>query len=527
MRAKDSVHDWDSPGQRVLIVGAGPTGLVLALCLTRLGVAVRIIDKASEPGTTSRALGVHARTLEFYRQLGISSAVVAAGVKSEGVNLWVGGAREARVPLTLMAEGQTKFPYLLIYPQDVHERMLIDTLAKEGVEVERSTELSGLEQAPDGVTAKIKLADGSEESFFTHYLAGCDGASSSVRKSLTGAFPGGTYTHLFYVADVEARGPTTNEEVHIDMEDAEFLGVFPLTEEGHVRLIGSVEDKLENRRGSLRFEDVRGKALKNLRVEVTEENWFSTYRVHHRVADHFREGRVFLLGDAAHVHSPVGAQGMNTGIGDAVNLSWKLAAVVKNEVPAAILDTYEQERRAFALRLVSTTDKAFSLVTSPGFWATFLRTRLVPMLLPRLVAIRRVGRFIFRTVSQIGIHYRDSALSMGSAGKVHSGDRLPWIQLEAGGDNFTEMKGLRWRVHIYGRVPAGIKGTCEELNLPLHSFGWERAMKRKGLAHGALYLLRPDGHVAFADLRCMPDRLRDYVRKTLLVSVPQPVEQPA
>jgi 2-polyprenyl-6-methoxyphenol hydroxylase-like FAD-dependent oxidoreductase len=114
MRAKASVHAWESPGPRVLIVGAGPTGLVLALCLTRLGVAVRIIDKASEPGTTSRALGVHARTLEFYRQLGISSAVVAAGIKSEGVNLWVGGAKEARVPLTQMGEGQTKFPYLLV-----------------------------------------------------------------------------------------------------------------------------------------------------------------------------------------------------------------------------------------------------------------------------------------------------------------------------------------------------------------------------------------------------------------------------
>ncbi|HZZ17933.1 MAG TPA: FAD-dependent monooxygenase [Opitutaceae bacterium] len=527
MCAKASANPWESPAAPILIVGAGPTGLVLALCLTRLGVPVRIIDKAAEAGTTSRALGVHARTLEFYRQLGISDAVVAAGIKSAGVNLWVRGSKAARVPLTNMGSGLTRFPYLLIYPQDAHERLLIATLAREGVEVERSVELVSLGQSHDSVTAHLKLADGSEQLAAVPYLAGCDGASSSVRQALTKTFPGGTYSHLFYVADVEAKGPATNKEVHIDMEDADFLGVFPLTKEGHVRLIGSVGDELQNGRGSLGFGDVRGKALRNLKVEVIKENWFSTYRVHHRVADHFREGRVFLLGDAAHVHSPVGAQGMNTGIGDAINLSWKLASVVKGEVPAAILDTYEQERRAFALRLVATTDKAFTLVTSRGFWARLLRTRIVPLMAPRLFGIPAIRRMMFRTVSQIGISYRKSALSLGSAGKIHAGDRLPWVQLKSGGDNFAQMTGLRWRVHIYGRVPAGIKGTCEELHLPLQAFPWEHSMRKRGLTQGALYLMRPDSHVAFADLRCMPDRLREYVRKSLLVPIPQPVEQPA
>jgi 2-polyprenyl-6-methoxyphenol hydroxylase-like FAD-dependent oxidoreductase len=522
MCAKAPDRELEFPAPRVLIVGAGPTGLVLALCLTRLGVPVRIIDKASEPGTTSRALGVHARTLEFYRQLGIADMVVAAGVKTAGINLWVKASMAARVPLTNIGTGLTKYPYLLIYPQDAHERLLIDVLAKEGVHVERSTQLESLEQSHEGVTAHLKRADGTEESFLTPYLAGCDGASSSVRQSLTRAFPGGTYSHLFYVADVEATGPATNKEVHIDMEDADFLGVFPLTQDGHVRLVGSVSDGLANRRGHLSLADVKGKALQNLRLDVSKENWFSTYRVHHRVADHFREGQVFLLGDAAHLHSPVGAQGMNTGIGDAVNLSWKMAAVINGGMPATILDTYEHERRAFALRLVSTTDKAFTFVTDPGAWARFIRTRLVPLILPRIFGVPGIKRYIFRTVSQIGLHYRDSALSSGTAGHVHAGDRLPWIHLKSGGDNYAETIGMQWRVHVYGRVAAGIKATCDELHFPLHPFRWEQAMARQGFAQGALYLLRPDGYVAFADLRCTPDRLRDYVKKSLLFPVAEP-----
>ncbi len=189
----------------VLIVGAGPTGLVLALSLTRLGISVRIVDKASDAGTTSRALGVHARTLEFYRQLGIADAVVSHGIKAAGVNLWVQGVRAARVPtLSRIGQGQTGFPFLLIYPQDAHERLLIEKLAEAGVTVERSTELVSFAQNGQSVRSLLRHPDGSSEEVETPYLAGCDGASSAVRRGLTSRFPGGTYSHIFYVADVEA-----------------------------------------------------------------------------------------------------------------------------------------------------------------------------------------------------------------------------------------------------------------------------------------------------------------------------------
>jgi 2-polyprenyl-6-methoxyphenol hydroxylase-like FAD-dependent oxidoreductase len=490
------------------------------LCLTRLGVRVRIIDKAAEAGTTSRALGVHARTLEFYRQLGFADEVVQSGIKAPAANLWVRGSRAARIPIAKMGEGQTAFPYILMYPQDEHERLLIRKLAAAGVEVERSIELVDFNQDGAGMRVGLKLANGTKEEVECAFLAGCDGASSIVRQTLKMPFPGGTYSHIFYVADVEATGPAADKEVHIDLEDADFLAVFPMTRPGHVRVIGSVPDDLAGQREKLRLGDVRGKALQNLKLEVTKENWFSSYRVHHRVVDHFRQGRAFLLGDAAHLHSPLGAQGMNTGIGDAVNLSWKLAAVLKGGAPDSLLDTFEFERIAFARRLVSTTDKAFTFATNRGAVTAFLRRTLLPILLPRLVAVSAFGNFVFKTLSQIGIRYRHSSLSSGSAGGVHGGDRLPWYGQSDGGDNFAALKGLAWSVHVYGILSPGVKQCCETLKLPLQHFDWDHGMGSVGLVQGALYLVRPDGYIAMVDAEARPSKLSEYcVSRNLLEAV--------
>ena len=358
-----------------MIVGAGPTGLVLALWLTRFGVSVRVIDKTAEPGTTSRAVGVQARTLELYRQMGIADAMVERGVKVGGVNLWGRGAKAARVPFRHIGEGLSPFPYLLVFPQDAHERLLIERLDALGVKVERRTELARFDQQRDGVRATLKRPDGSEEICEAAYLAGCDGAHSTVREALAINFPGGSYSGLFYVADVEASGPSIDDEIHVDLDDGDFLGIFPLDGKGRVRLIGRVRQEPSR---ELTFDDIRGRAIEHMRLTITKVNWFSTYRVHHRVADRFREGRAYLLGDAAHIHSPVGGQGMNTGIGDAVNLAWKIAAVLNEGAADSLLNTYEMERIGFARRLVATTDRVFTFVTEPGAVAEFVRLKLVP-----------------------------------------------------------------------------------------------------------------------------------------------------
>jgi 2-polyprenyl-6-methoxyphenol hydroxylase-like FAD-dependent oxidoreductase len=494
-----------------MIAGAGPTGLVLALWLTRLGVRVRIVDKTAEPGTTSRALAVQARTLEYYRQAGFTDAVVGGGVKILNVNLWVKGHRVARVPIGEIGKGLSRYAFALIFPQDAHERVLIEQLSRLGVEVERRTELASFEEHGGGVRSVLKRPDGSEEVCEAAYLAGCDGASSTVRRGLGIGFPGGTYSGLFYVADVEAAGPVTDHQLHADLDGADFLIVFPMKGDGRVRLVGTVKEVPGGVEKGLTFDDVRGRAVEQLKVDVARVNWFSTYRVHHRVADRFQHGRAFLLGDAAHVHSPVGGQGMNTGIGDAVNLAWKLAGVLNKNADEGLLDTYEFERIAFARRLVETTDRAFTIVVSEGGMARFVRTRLVPLLMPTLFRVPPLRRFAFRTLSQTVVNYRASPLSVGAAGTVRAGDRLPWVEIAAGEDNFAPLASMEWQVHVYGEAAPRVREVCQELGVALHCFSWSAAFGHAGLCRGAVYLLRPDGYVGFAASGADVGMLRGYV----------------
>jgi 2-polyprenyl-6-methoxyphenol hydroxylase-like FAD-dependent oxidoreductase len=498
------------PKDAVLIAGAGPTGLVLALWLTRLGVKVRLIDKVAEPGTTSRALAVQARTLEFYQQVGLAQAVVDLGHKVPALNLWVKGAKAANVPLQEMGQGLSRFYFPVVFPQDEHERLLIERLGELGVEVERRTELVGFEDVGGEIRVTLAKSDGSHEVCTAAYLAGCDGAHSKVRELLNVGFPGGTYDHLFYVADVEAGGPPMDGQLHVDLDDADFLAVFPLHGAGRARLIGSVRDDAVKNSAQLQFTDIQDRAIRNLKVDVQRVNWFSTYRVHHRVAHAFRKGRAFLLGDAAHVHSPVGGQGMNTGIGDAVNLAWKLAAVLRESASAALLDSYEPERIKFARRLVATTDRIFAGVINPGALARFVRTQVVPAIVPALFRQARVRRLAFRTVSQLAVNYRGSALSVGAAGEVAGGDRLPWVKTSETDDNFVPLASLKWQVHVYGEAAAPIVEICAQRGLQLQRFAWQAACKEAGLRRNAMYLVRPDGYVALADAAPAVQRLVQY-----------------
>ena len=485
---------------QVLIAGAGPTGLTLALWLSRLGVRLRIIDKAAEPGATSRALAVHARTLEFDRQFGLAEALIAQGQEFVAANLWVRGKRRARAVFGDMGKGLSPYPYILILPQDEHERILIDRLRETGIEVERRVEVAGFDDDGGRVLAHLRGPDGHQETCEAAYLAGCDGARSAVRHALGIGFPGGTYAHVFYVADVEASGPVITGELHVALDDSDFLAIFPMKGTNRARLVGTVQRGAEDDARRLSWEDVSAGAIGRLGIEVARVNWFSTYHVHHRVADGFRKGRVFLAGDAAHIHSPVGGQGMNTGIGDAVNLAWKLAAVVHGSAAPPLLDSYEPERIAFARRLVATTDKAFTIVTSPGRLARFVRTEVVPRVLPHLVAREAFRRLMFRTVSQIAVDYRNSPLSAGRAGSVHGGDRLPWVRLDEAqdDDNFAPLTSLDWQVHVYGSSNPTLAQACAAKGLPLHVFPWRRAAQDAGFKRDALYLVRPDGYVAFA-----------------------------
>jgi len=496
----------------VLIVGAGPTGLALALWLTKLGIPVRIIDKNEHMGVGTRAVIVHARTLEFYRQVGIADNMVSGGLEISGINLWSCGKKKVRIRIDPIGEYLSPYPFFLSFPQDLHEKTLVSALAAHNVTVERSTTLVRFNQEQNHVEAILKLPDGAEETVMASYLAGCDGAHSTTRNRLGLDFIGGTYEGLFYVADVTANGPPINSDIHIDIDEGDFIGIFPYQEPSHVRLIGTVQTKANFDDNTITFEEVKGRAIDHMHITINQVNWFSTYRVHHRIARQFRVQRVFLLGDAAHIHSPVGGQGMNTGIGDAVNLAWKIAAVLNNKATSALLDTFEIERAAFARRLVSTTDRAFTLIAKHGRFAQWLRTQIVPPILAWLFKMPIIRRLAFRTLSQIGIHYRMSPLSVGKADALRGGDRLPWVKIDVTKDNFMPLSSLQWQVHIYGDAKESLINSCAEHKLSLHVFNWQTTMEKVGLVRNALYLVRPDGYIALADPSADGAQLTQYLQ---------------
>jgi 2-polyprenyl-6-methoxyphenol hydroxylase-like FAD-dependent oxidoreductase len=494
-------------GEDVLIVGAGPTGLVLALWLTVQGVKVRVVDQNTGPGPTSRAMVVHARTLELYRQLDLAEAVIDAGYRNPSVNLWAKGRARARISFSPTGTKLTPYPFVLVYPQDHHERLLAARLEALGVRVERQTELVDFEQDENGVRARLLLPDGREEICATRYLAGCDGARSAVRHKLAIGFTGGTYNQTFYVADVDVSGATANGEAHISLENGDFVALLAYAE-GRGRLIGLVRDEREGA-GGLTFDDVSHRAIDGLRLTVDKVNWFSTYRVHHRVADSFRQGKVFLVGDAAHVHSPVGGQGMNTGIGDAINLAWKLASVLKREAPDTLLDSYESERIGFARQLVETTDRLFTFVTAEGNVADFLRVHIAPALAGIAYRVGGIREFLFRILSQTQLNYRGGPLSRVARGRVQGGDRLPWVCTN-GLDNHASLSAIAWQVHVYGEARNGIAAWCAAKHVPLHLFPWSSQHAEAGLVRDAVYLLRPDTYVALIADPAMPEALESY-----------------
>jgi 2-polyprenyl-6-methoxyphenol hydroxylase-like FAD-dependent oxidoreductase len=481
----------------VLICGAGPTGLALAIGLVRRGIAVRIVDENAESGLHSRAMVVHARTLEFYRALGFAERMIAEGIPVETVRVREGGGVEARevlaADLATIGQGLSPYPFVLCYPQDDHERFLVRELESLGTAVERGTVLTGFSEAGDAVDAVLRHGDGREERVRASYLCGCDGAHSAVRHGMGVGFPGGTYEQLFYVADVKIDGPLRTD-LTVNLGRNTLALMLPVRLTGMQRLIGLVPPALSDR-PDLDFEAIRTDVEALLGLTVAAVNWFSIYRVHHRVAEHFRKGRAFILGDAGHIHSPAGGQGMNTGIGDAINLAWKLADVLRGRAPETLLDSYESERITFARQLVGTTDRAFTALVSGGAFGQLTRRFVVPLALSAGLRFGATRHAFFRLVSQIGIAYRDSALSAGEAGAVKGGDRLPWV---ASQDNFAPLASLGWQLHVYGDAHPDLKRAAQALGLPLHRFAWDGDAEGAGIAIDAALLVRPDGYVALA-----------------------------
>jgi 2-polyprenyl-6-methoxyphenol hydroxylase-like FAD-dependent oxidoreductase len=510
----------------VLIVGAGPTGLMLANQLARRGVKPRIIDRHSGPAQQSRAMAVQARTMEIYSKMGLIDKALALGARATGANIWANGRWTARIPVGDIGQSMSAFPFVLMLGQDDNELIMGEKLRDYGVTVDWNTELVEIEQHPDHVEATLTLPDGAIQRVKAAWVAGCDGSRSPVRELSGIKFPGAPYEHTFFVADTEATGSMKPGELNVYLWKDGFHLFFPMRGKNGWRVIGILPKRLRQR-DDLTFEDVvpaiRQEAGTNLNFRAC--HWFSTYRIYHRAAEHFRDRRCFLLGDAAHIHSPAGAQGMNTGLQDAYNLAWKLALVVQGRADAALLDTYEQERIPVAKRLLETTDRAFQLIVADGWLGSLFRTRILAAVAARAMKFERVRKLAFRTIAQIGISYPGSSMSNALPGLPKdapaAGDRFPWmhLRLEPNGrteDLFEHLDDTKFNLLMIGQPPID-PDTFDDFGdlLRIQTIAADPAndaeLARAKVPQPSFYLLRPDGHVGLCGVRLEITDVKRYL----------------
>src|SRR5215204_20736 len=415
----------------VIIVGAGPTGLALACQLIRWGIDFVILDRNETTTPHSKAIGVQARTLEIYEQIGLADALIALGAKAEGVRLVEGGEVRGKIDLSDLGEGMSPYPFLLLVEQGLHEKLLYDHVKSKGQDIRWQTQLESFSQDEAAVTANIKAANGASESVEAKFLVGCDGAKSPVRRTLGLTFEGSTFERLFYVADVDINWGFPHDALMVFLMKTNLLAFFPMVGENRWRIVGTFPEEFAKDEGDILYEEIEEQIRRDTEfdtLDITRVNWFSVYRVHSRRVNKFSNGRCFLAGDSAHIHTPAGAQGMNTGIQDGYNLAWKLAFVLRGKASLSLLETYDEERSANAKRLLQTTDRIFDFGASDEWFLSFFRTRIFPYIANFALHFDSIKRFIFPLVSQIGINYRKSALSAESGFfKVKTGDRLPFF----------------------------------------------------------------------------------------------------
>ncbi len=520
---------------KVLIVGAGPSGLMMAAQLLRYGIQPIIIDSKEGPTDESKALGVQARSLEIYRQMGVVDRVIKDGKQADGVIFNENGKQLAKLSLGNVGEGQTPFPFILLYQQSKNERLLLDFLTLNCCPVYWKTDLIALKQTAK--QAEVQLQTGDQLIDITcDWVVGADGAHSAVRKTLQIPFSGDTYAHEFYLADVELNNEELDDSyVQLFMGKNGISGFFPMPEANRYRIIGKLPDEPGKKDWAL--EDVLP-SLSNITkssINIVHNYWFTIYKLHHRMADKFRDQRCFLIGDAAHIHSPVGAQGMNTGLQDAYNLAWKLAGVVNGQIREPVLDSYAAERMPVAKDLLSTTDRVFTIVMSNNFFTRLFKKWVLPRLLKFVWGKKNLRGVFFRRVSQIGITYRDSALNLhiSQATKVKAGDRLPYLQV------FDEKKQQETDLHEWCSKPGFTLIVLAKLSEPdlfslakwitqkypatLNFFYLPPSAKNQhifeafetGKNQGKALIVRPDMHIGFindnVDMVLMDNYLKNVV----------------
>lgn len=542
----------------VLVVGAGPTGLMSALLLKRRGVEVRIVEKRARPSRESRAFAVQARTLELLESLGLEQPLLKRGVINSGIDFFVGGKRMAGLEFDRANAPDTPFQFLLMVPQAKTEAVLIEALTACDVHIEREVEVLDVVDEGDRVFTTVS-AHGHIGSIESAYVIGADGAHSLVRTKMGVSFEGAAYPQSFLLADCRVDWRLDHDRFRIFVK-GERIGLFLPLDGSSVSRIMAVDQSHPS------IDDLPPKPLEIEEVEASFSDaacqpvslshpiWTTRYRTHRRGVDRYRKGRMFVAGDAAHIHSPAGGQGMNTGLQDAANLAWKLAAVLRHGATDPLLDTYECERLPVGQETVAFTDRLFSIAAGQSGWRAWLRDLCTPPIANRLFQRDFVQQRAFRKLSELGIAYPFDSLSphaaIGSMIQPSPGQRAPDAIISRSVRMFELLAGYRWTVLALSRrsldraESSRIAGALQELRLDAPIIGYliarisaggddpqvihaERAQvfEHYGLdtrSAQALFVVRPDGYIAWRRETFDFGACRDYFRQM----TPNPSTQP-
>jgi 2-polyprenyl-6-methoxyphenol hydroxylase-like FAD-dependent oxidoreductase len=502
----------------VVVVGAGPTGLTAAVELSRMGIDVRIVDKAPKLSTTSRALGVQARTIELLRPRGIGDEMLALGNRAYGTALYANGRRLAAIEFGCMA---SEYAFILMLAQSETERLLVGQLAAQGIKVERNVAFTSLVEHSDSVAVTLTGSDGITEEIEASYVIAADGSHSPVRKALGLPFLGRSLPQNYVLGDLNLSGDVCEDQLSIFLAPNGFLAVFPMGR-GRFRFMATDPDGLTGDSDEPSLQDIQilyDRAV-HVPAQLCDLYWSSRFRINSRHMDRLRQGRVFFGGDSAHVHSPAGGQGMNAGIQDMVNLSWKLAMVLRGAAKPELLDTYESDRLPVIKALVAMTERATTVFNSTNPIAHAALTRLAPFVLSN----SKVQAKAAPRLGQISATYRGRPLARGggSLGGLHAGDRVPDVAFGSFGENrlydLLDMSTLTLLVSggadrlAEAYAPWADVIAVREVSLP-------QAFPADPKNGPAWLLVRPDGYLAAAGGAGDADRLHHWLQHWLASAV--------
>ncbi|MGE0631588.1 MAG: FAD-dependent monooxygenase [Pseudobdellovibrionaceae bacterium] len=526
----------------VLIVGAGPTGLMFANLLLKSGITnFRLLDQNEGPTPESRAIGIQAKTLELMKNIGVVDEFLKRGLVSKGARVFLHGKKRFEISFEQLPFPDTPYPYVFFLSQTETENILIEEIEKSGIPIERRTQFISLNQNETGVESVVIGADGSPETIHSQFLIGCDGSHSKVRRELGLEFKGAPYPAEFIMADSKVDWDLSADKLTVFLETGSVGVFFPLSNEHSRVLTTRVYEKNEvipsteattSSPATLSEIEEGLRRTSHRNIKLSNPTWVTKFHVHHRSVSQTKIGNVFLAGDSSHIHSPVGAQGMNTGLQDAANLTWKLAAVLKKQAATSILETYHSERWPIGQKLLNFTDRAFNLAVSKNFLFIQARNIFLPVITKLLSRFKAGQIFLFKFVSQLGIHYHKSEVVQemisSSASETFkttlpSGNRAPNAKINHENSVFDLITGYQFHVLVLIRKNLSheeieelkkvwdARPLMQKYKAKVHiifsghlltngtglSSNSEEIFKRYGVTDQALFLVRPDGYIGY------------------------------